>query len=274
MLQLKQIFDSIFLQFSIMVPKILGSIILLLVGWAIAKVVASVVEKILIGIKADRLADKINEIDIFQKANFDIKISSLLPKVLYYFILLTFIIAATDFLGLTIISQQITDILEFIPKAIAAAIVFLVGVIFANFVRNAINTTFRSLGIPSGKLISSFIFYFLLITISITALSQTGMDTLFLTQNIQIILGGIIVAFAVGFGFASRPVLNNILAAGYTKQKFMIGMHIQVGTYEGMIVDIDNTALTLQLANERRVIIPQSDIISSKVEVLDSKLPL
>jgi len=266
--QLKEIFESLFNQFKDLFPKLIGAVVLLIVGWMIAKVIASVVQKILLGIKADKLTEKLNEIDIFQKANLDLKVSVILSKTLYYFILLTFIIAATEFLGLTIISQQIADILNFIPKAIAASIVFLVGVIFANFVRNAVSTTFRSLGIPSGKLISSFIFYFLLITISITALSQTGMDTKFLTQNIQILLSGIVVAFAIGFGFASRPVLRNILSAGYTKQKFMIGSTIKIGEYTGVIIDIDTTALTLEIENGRRVIVPQSEIVSTTVELL------
>ncbi len=265
--QLKEIFQSIFIQFKDFIPKLLGAIVLLIVGWIIAKTIASVIHKLLVKINADKLTEKLNEIDFFAKANFEIKLSTILSKTIYYFLLLTFVIAATEFLGLTIISQQISEILNFIPRLIAAAIVFMVGAIAANFVRNAVSTAFRSLGIPSGNLISGFIFYFLLITISISALAQAGMDTDFLTQNLQIVLGGIVIAFAVGFGFASRPVLNNILAAGYTKRRFDIGMNIKIGDIQGKVVDIDNTCLILMTEKGSKVVIPQSEVITSKVEV-------
>jgi len=266
--QLKEIFYTLFTQFRDVFPKLLGAVGLLIVGWILAKVFSSIIKKLLISIKADRVTDKLLEIDIIQKANIDVKLSTALSKIIYYFLLLTFIIAATEFLGLTIVSQQIAELLNYIPQLIAASIVFLAGVVLANFVRNAINTTFISLNIPSGKLISGFIFYFLLITISISALSQAGMDTAFLTQNIQIVLGGIVVAFAVGFGYASRPVLKNILAAGYSKRKFQIGMSIRIGEYEGQIIDIDNTAVTLSTDTGSQIIIPQSEVITAKVEVL------
>ncbi len=265
--ELREIFESLFNQFKELFPKLLGAIVLLVLGWLIAKTLASIIQKILIGIKADKLTDKLKDIDIFAKSNLDIRLSTIVSKTIYYFVLLTFTIAATEFLGLLIISKQIADILNFIPKAIAAGIVFLVGVIFANFIRNAISTAFRSLGIPSGNLISAFIFYFLLITISITALAQTGMDTDFLTQNIQILLSGIVIAFAVGFGLASRPILRNLLAAGYSKQKINIGMTIKVCEVVGQVIDIDSTAVTLLQENDHKVIIPQSEIISSKIEI-------
>ena len=238
--QLRQIFEKLFESFTDLFPNLLGSIVLVGVGWVIAKALATITQGVLRAVKADKLTEKLSEVDVFANANVDLKLSTLLSKTIFYFIFLTFIIAATEFLGLTIISQQVSDMLNFIPKAIAAFMVFLVGVIFVNFLRNIIDTTFRSLNIPSAKLISGFIFYFLLMTIGITALSQTGMDTDFLTSNIQIILIGMVVAFSVGFGLSSRPILKNILASGYTKQKFMIGITLKIGEIEGEVIDIDS----------------------------------
>ncbi|MCP4443653.1 MAG: mechanosensitive ion channel [Aureispira sp.] len=265
--QLRQIFSTLFQQFKDTFPRLLGALALIILGWVLAKLLSGVVKRLLVSVKADRLTSKLNEIDIIERANLNIKASTFLSKTIYYALLLIFIIAASDFLGFEVVSQQISDILNYIPRFIAASIVFVVGIIVANFVRNAISTTFRSLNIPSGKLISGFVFYFLLVTISITALEQGGMDTDFLTENIQIVLGGIVVAFAVGFGFSSRTVLKNILAANYTKRKFEVGDLIKIGDYKGKIYQIDSTSVVLILSDEHKVVIPQHDIINNRIEI-------
>lgn len=265
--QLKEIFSTLFQQFKDTFPRLLGALALFIVGWILAKMLSSAIKKLLISIKVDQLTNKLNEIDIIERSNLNLKASTFLSKTIYYALLLIFIIAASDFLGFEVVSQQISDILNYIPRFIAASIVFVVGIIVANFVRNAISTTFKSLSIPSGKLISGFVFYFLLVTISITALEQGGMDTNFLTENIQIVLGGIVIAFAVGFGFSSRTVLKNLLASNYTKRKFDIGDVIKIGDYKGKIIQIDSTAVTLILDDKHKVVIPQHDIINNPIEV-------
>lgn len=265
--QLKEIFTTLFQQFKDTFPRLLGALVLLILGWILAKVLSGIVKKFLVSIKADQLTNKLNEIDIIERSNLDIKASTFLSKTIYYALLLIFIIAASDFLGFEVVSQQISDILNYIPRFIAASIVFVVGIVVANFVRNAVSTAFKSLNIPSGKLISGFIFYFLLVTISITALEQGGMDTHFLTENIQIVLGGIVIAFAIGFGYSSRTVLKNLLAANYTKRKFEVGDIIKVGEYKGKIAQIDSTSVILILDNNHKVVIPQHDIINNPIEV-------
>jgi len=260
-------------QFSSGLPKFLMAAGILLAGWIVARLVARVVRRVLVAVKADRLTEKLQEIDFIQRSGASLKASVFLSKIIYYALMLIFIIAASDSLGLEIVSKQIADLLNYLPKFLAASIVFIAGILVSNLVKNAVNTAFRSLAIPSGRLISSIIFYFFLLTISITALEQAGMDTSFLTSNIQIILGGIVIAFAVGFGFSSRDILKNILASSYTKRKFQVGNLIRLGEYTGSIIEIDSTAVTLQIEDEngghpRRLIIPQHEIINAKIEVL------
>ncbi|MCH2045962.1 MAG: mechanosensitive ion channel, partial [Saprospiraceae bacterium] len=248
---------------------LLGAFLLLVAGWLIARTLSKVVKRLLVAVKADRLTDKLKEIEVVQRSGLELSASSFLSKTIYYALWLIFIIAASDSLGMSIVSKQIADILNYMPRFIAASIVFVVGIIVANFVKNAVSTAFKSLNIPSGKLISSFIFYFLLLTLSITALEQAGMDTDFLTENIQIILGGIVIAFAVGFGLSSRTMLQNILASSYAKKKFQLGDEIKVDEYQGTIIQLDNVSVTLFVEEgARRVVIPQHQIMNTKVEII------
>ena len=63
-----------------------------------------------------------------------------------------------------------------------------------------------------GKIISGFVFYFLVVIITITALDQIGIDTSIITSNVVLILGAILLAASISYGIASKTILSNMLA--------------------------------------------------------------
>jgi len=71
-------------------PNIIFALIIAIIGWILAKVIARIVRKVLEALQVDRLADKLNEIDIVSKANFTILPSQVLSKLVYYLIFLVY----------------------------------------------------------------------------------------------------------------------------------------------------------------------------------------
>ena len=271
--QLKVILDKLIEQFGVFFPKFLAALALLIGGWILAKILAIVISRVLRTIKIDKLGEKLQEIDLFSKLDKPIRISTILAKTVFYIIMLIFVTAAAEQLGMNMISVQIQSFITYAPKLITAVFMFIGGVILSNFIKNILNTAFRSLGIGSGVAISAAVFYFLLITISITALDQAGLDTHFLTQNLQIILAGLVVAFAIGFGFSSRDILKNVLAGSYARRKFNVGQVIKVGEYKGVITNIDSTGLTILVNIEtgHKITIPQYQLFNTIVETFDNE---
>lgn len=254
--------------FMAAVPGIVGAIFVVILGWIIAKIVASVIKKLLKKIGIDDLADKLNDIEIVSKANLNIVPSILLSKIAYYIILLIFWIAATDILGMEAVSVLMKDLIAYIPYVISALIVLVIGVFIAEFIKNIVLTTCQSLGIPSAKLIAGFVFWFIFLTAIVSALTQAGINTDFVTSNLSIIIGGGVLAFALGYGFASKDMMANFLASFYSKDKFKLGDKISVDGATGTIVDMDNASLVIQ-GDGKKTIVPLSKLTSEKVELFD-----
>jgi len=250
------------------VPKIFGALAIIIVGLIIAKLIAKLIKNLLDKIGIDRLAEKLQEIDIISKANLKISFSNIISKIVYYFLLLVFITAGTDVLGMDAISTLFSDLLQFIPKLLVALIILVIGIIFSEALRKIILTTCKSLGIPSANLISSFVFYFMIVNILIVALTQASIDTDFLSSNISIIIGGIVAAFSIGYGFASKDIVANFLASYYSKDKFTIGDRISVDGFSGEIVDIDRSSVTLSM-DGKKLIVPMQKMINENIEIID-----
>ena len=180
--------------------------------------------------------------------------------------MLIFSIVAAEILQVEPVSQLVRDIINYIPLAISGALVLIVGIVIAEALKNIVLTTTESLGIPSAKIIGTFVFYFVLIMSIVTALSQVGIDTDFLATNLSIMIGGAVAAFALGYGLASKDTMANFLASFYSKNRFVIGDVITVDNVKGEIVHMDSNALTLQIEGAR-VVIPLSKLTNEKIEI-------
>lgn len=248
------------------VPSVLSAILIIIVGLIVSKLIQKFVRKTLVTVGADKLGDQLNEIELVDKANIKIKISSIVSSILYYFILLFFMVVATSVLNMAPVSELVLGIFNFIPKLIVALIILIFGILLADALKSVILTACNSLNIPSGKLIANFVFYFLFINILVSALAQTGINTEFLSNNISILIGGIVLAFAIGYGLATQSTMANFLASFYSKNKFNVGDKVTFDGVTGQIIEIDNSSMILKTENSK-VIIPLSKMADEKIEI-------
>ena len=272
MINLNTLLDSGALQelltsFASGVPKFLFALVIALIGYIIAKVVSASIRKLLVKLNVDKIGDKLNEIDIVQKANVEVKISTILAKVVYYFLILVSLMAATDVLAMPAVSNLVTGLLDLIPNIIVAGIILVLGIIFADALRSITQTALDSLGIPSARLIAAMVFYFLFINIVISALSQAQINTDFLSQNISLLIGGGVLAFAIGYGLASKNSMSNFLASYYSKGKFDIGDTITLDGVTGKIVEMDKSSLIMVAENGNKIIFPLNQVSNSRIEI-------
>ncbi len=261
-----KIVEELLLNFAAVIDNIVGALVVVLIGWLVASLVARVTKRLLIGIGIDRLAERLNEIDIIHKSKLRLVPSVLLSKILYYLLFFVFVIAATDVLGMEAVTLLMGNLLNYIPKLLSALVVFVVGVLVADFLKKIVLTTCQSLGIPAASVIANVVFYFLFLNVVMITLSQAGIDTNFIQDNISIILAGVVLAFAIGYGLASRTIVANFLSSFYNKEKLRIGDVIGIEGVKGSVIAIDNNAFTLQ-TEDRQVIVPLSKLSSEKIEV-------
>ena len=247
-------------------PNILGAIVILLIGGAISKVVRFVLKKIFKVAQVGKLSDKINEARLFGDSNVKIDIEKVLLQFVKWILLLVFIIVAADIVELTIISQEIANLLRYLPILLSAMVIFMIGLYAANLIKSALKSVFDSMGFGGGKLVSSIVFYIIVIFVTITSLNQAGIDTSMFTSNFTLILGAFLLAFALGLGLGSRNVVESLLKTFYARKNFTTGDKVKFADIEGTIVAIDNISVTLN-TKEGKLIVPIKEIVENRVKL-------
>ena len=260
------IFTELVARFSEAAPKLLFALLILIIGRIIAGAIRRLVRRVLASLQVDRLAERLNDIDIVQRTGMKIQISGVIAQMIYYVLMLGFIIFATDMLGIPAITDMVRDVIDYLPALFSAFVLFLLGLFLADMIRGLVLTTCQSLGMPSAKMIASVVFYFLFVTMAVSALSQAKISTGFIASNLTVVIGALALAFAIGYGLASRDLVANFLAGHYNRNKVRIGDEISIAGARGKVVMIDSTSLILQTP-ERAIIIPLSKMTTENVEV-------
>jgi hypothetical protein len=249
------------------IPGILGAIFLIILGWLVARLIARLIVKLMTVVRFDKVFENLNSKEFLKNLKITVGPSVIVGKFIFWVIFLLFIVTATETLGWTVVAAEITNLIRFIPNLFIGIIIFIIGLYIANFIKSLINTSFSSLGISSGKIMSEIAFYTIMILITLTALKQTGINTRFIDNNITIIIGIIVGAFALSFAISSRDVLQNILAGFYTKNNFHVGQKINIDGVTGEIIKMDSIHLVLKSAKDK-IVFPVSKLITEKVEII------
>jgi small-conductance mechanosensitive channel len=253
-------------KFSAIIPQAMFALLILVVGWIIASTFRKIIRRIFAGLGIDRMTEQLNDIEFVQNSGMRIELSKVLSNIVYYVMMLFFIVIATDMLGVEAITTMVRDLINYLPSLLTAFVFLLLGVFLADMIRGVVETALRSLGLPSAKMIASGVFYFLFITIAVSALAQAKINTGFIAANMTVLIGALALAFAVGYGLAAKDLVSNYLAGFYNKNKIRVGDEIRIIGVKGKVVMIDSSSLILQ-TEDRAIVVPLSKLTTEKVEV-------
>ena len=236
-----------------------------------ARLVSGGFERLLRTVKFDSFAERLKLTGFLQQAGIQLAPSTIIGRFIYWILVLLIIASAAETLNWTAVSYQIQRFLEYLPNLITGILIFGIGAYISTLVRDFVRSGTSSLGISTGRILSTVIYYVLFIMVILTALEQAKVDTRLLSTNLMMFIGAILLAASISYGFASREVLSNILAGFFNKRNFQKGMVIEIDGIRGTIIEMSNVAITIQVSDTERVVIPSHQLMTSKVKIIKEK---
>ena len=126
-------------------PNILAAVILVVFGNFLAKLIRQLLSSLLKKTKIDKAQEKVG-IDIKEGT----KLSDIIAKIAYAFVVIIFVISGIQVLGINAISEPATNMVNqifgFIPYLFAAIILMIFGIFFANLVSKLLESILAGTG--------------------------------------------------------------------------------------------------------------------------------
>ena len=130
-------------------PKFVGALLIVALGYALAIVAQKALTAILRKIGLDRLVSKLKADRFLERIGSSLTASVLIGKVVFWAIFLIALMAAAETMGLRQASESIDVLVQFLPKVIAAILLLLFGMFVAGFLRKTVTKAAAGMPRPS-----------------------------------------------------------------------------------------------------------------------------
>jgi small-conductance mechanosensitive channel len=192
-------------------PILLGALVILIVGWLIAKAIRGIIDWLLKVVRFDTLADKAGISEILRKGDLKISAREVVSGIVYWLIIIMVLVMAVDALGLPKASDVLVSLFAYVPNVIAALLVLVVAMFLASFVSGIVRTAAGNANLPKPQLLAGICRWAIIIFAATIALEQLGIAPLLVTATFNIILGGVCLALALAFGLGGKDAAARYL---------------------------------------------------------------
>lgn len=211
--------EDFWIQVKSQSPKVFAAVLLLLLGWIFARLVEKLFINIFRIVKLEDLAEKAGIENFLYRGGVKFTTSTLIAKLIYWFIMFTFTLALLNSLGMNTANDLLNQILLYIPNVIIAFVVLLFGTLFANFVQSASTAYLNNIGLGGAEGMSLVIKYAILIFVVSMSLEQLHIGGQILVSAFQIAFGAFCFGVALAFGLGGREWAAKILERMWTEKR-------------------------------------------------------
>lgn len=244
--QLVQTYQGVIASLIAWTPRILLAVVLFVVALVVAKLVERILRSVMVRLRFDSLVKRVGIDQAFQRIGIRDSLNEVVPRVVYYLLLILFAKTAADSLGLDAISGAIGAFMSYLPNIVAALFILVLGSTAAQFAGRAVAESAANSGIEFAGSLGSLVSGVLIFVLGIMAISQLQIDTEIIRVVTSAVLAGMALAFGLAFGLGSRDLTRNILAGYYARKTFDLGREMEVRGETGELKSITPTQTLLQ----------------------------
>ncbi|MFA5776820.1 MAG: hypothetical protein WC906_00005 [Parcubacteria group bacterium] len=193
------------------IPSLLGALLIFFMGLIVAVALGKIAEKFITLLHVDQLIEKIKLSEKFKDAGIQIKVSKFFGGLVKWFLILVFLMAATDILKLTQVSVFLNSVILYIPNIVIATIILSVAFLLGNFVFHAVRSSTRVAGVVSAAFLATVAKWAIIVFGLLAALIQLGIATSLVNTIFMGLIAAISLAFGLAFGLGGREEAGLIL---------------------------------------------------------------
>ena len=196
-------------------PRLIGFLLILLIGYIVARVVKGILAKVLERVGIDRALHTGSTGEYVNKVAPDVKPSRTIGAIAFWFIFLGAISIAVSQLGIAALTDFVGSIAAYLPNVVAAILIFVIAGVIAAAVGGLVARTMGDT--PTGKVVGSVVPVLVMAIATFMILNQLQIATEIVTITYAALIGGVFLAMALAFGLGGRTVAERMLSDAYDK---------------------------------------------------------
>lgn len=196
---LRQSLQDMWLGVVDFVPNVFWAIVIFIAGWVVGAVLGRIVAQIIRSLKVDNALRSAGFEDVIARAGFDLDSGSFLGGLVKWFVIVVFLVASLDLLGLTQVNIFLQEVvLLYLPQVIVAVLILLVAAVIADVMQNVVVGAAKAANMSSAHFFGRVTKWSIWVFAILASLAQLGVAT----SLIQTLFTGVVVAVSLAIGLA------------------------------------------------------------------------
>jgi hypothetical protein len=188
-------------------PKLVGFLLVLLIGYFVAKTVARIIGRVLERVGFNRAVERGGITRVLERTDYDA--SGILSKLIFYLVMLFVLQLAFGMLGPNPVSDMIQGVVAYLPNVLAAIIIVVVGAAIATAVKGLVASVLG--GLSYGRGLSVFAGAAVLVITAFAALDQLRIAPTVVSGLFYALLAALVGSVIIAFGGGGIPVAREYL---------------------------------------------------------------
>ncbi|MCU0648172.1 MAG: hypothetical protein MUF00_09270 [Gemmatimonadaceae bacterium] len=209
--------EASFAQLAEFVPALFGALVLLFVGYLLARLVEKGVYKLLRKLRFNELLDRGGVLHAVERAGSVVNPSRIVANLLFWVMMFAVMLVSANAIGLESLANVFGELVSYIPSVIAAIVIIIVGIVLGGFVGGLIMASAAS--INGGPTLARVGRGGVIVLAVFMALQELGIATDIVTTAFAILFGAVAFALAMAFGLGNRELAGEITRSWYSRYK-------------------------------------------------------
>jgi hypothetical protein len=135
------------------VPGLLGAIILFVIGWVIGSIISKAIVQVVSSLKIDKLFESAGANEVMNRTGFKFSIGSFLGTLVKWFVIVVFLMASLEIVGLTQVNDFLREaVLFYLPKVIIASLVLIIATLISDTMKKLVEASAKAANISSANI--------------------------------------------------------------------------------------------------------------------------
>jgi|DewCreStandDraft_2_1066082.scaffolds.fasta_scaffold00147_39 fumarate reductase subunit C len=187
-------------------PKLLAGVIVLLIGFVIARLVRGLTARFFVAVRLDRISDRLGISAFLARGDVRYTVAEILATVIYWLVLLLSFQLLGLVLGLEGLAHFFGQILGYLPRLVVALVIILAGILIGSFFGGAVQVAASNAGFPAAKPLGQTVKYLISFFALVMALEELRIATQLLVATLQIVIAAVALALALAFGLGCKDL--------------------------------------------------------------------
>lgn len=209
-------------QIAAYLPRLGVALLIVIAGWLIAKAARFAIVKALRAINVHVLTRRAGIDGFLEQGGIESDSVDLLGWIAYWSVILMALVIAFNGLGLEYITALLTRVLSFIPRLVLAIVILTIGLYFGRFVADALTAYFRNIEVRDADLLGRLAQYGVVVFVVLIALDLLDIGGSVVHHAFLIVLGGVMLAFALAFGLGGQGWAAALLERWWPTQRRLL----------------------------------------------------